>query len=196
MDKYNGLTEKELIILLQQNEEGALRPLYEMHLRPLHYFIVRIAKSRQLAEDVIQDVFIKIWETRSQIDPERPFKTYLYTIAKRHLLNLLKRATHETFIIEEIGKYATQTENTTDLQIEYSEHNVLLNEAIEKLPEQCKAVFLRCKMQGMTYKQTAEELGIAEGTVHSQMVKALRMIREYISFKNAILLLLVYLKNY
>lgn len=196
MHKYEGLTEKELVILLQQNDEGALRPLYEMHLRPLHYFVLRIAKSKQLAEDVVQDVFLKLWDNRAQINPDQPFKTFLYTIAKRHLLNLLKRVQHEAAILEEIKKYALPTEHTTDLQLDYSESNEILNEAVEKLPTQCKAVFIRCKIQGMAYKEVAAELGITEGTVQAHMVKALRIIREYITFKNAVLLLLAYLKNY
>lgn len=196
MNKYVGLTEKELILMLQQDDEGALRPLYESHIKSLHYFILRIAKSKELAEDVVQDVFLKLWENRNQIDSEQPFKTYLYTIAKRHLLNMLKRVQHETFILKEIKRYVTHIENTTDLQLEYSESNNLLNEAINKLPPQCKAVFVRCKILGMSYKEVAAELCIAEGTVHAQMVKALRIIKEYISFKNAILLLIAYLGNY
>ena len=194
--KYDGFPEKELIIMLQQDDEEALRPLYESHIKPLHYFILRIAKSKQLAEDVVQDVFLKIWDSRKQIDPDQPFKTFLYTIAKRHLLNMLKRVQHETFILDEIRKYTATTERTTDLELEYSESNELLREAIEKLPAQCKTIFLRCKIEGKPYKQVAAELGIAEGTVHAQMVKALKIIREYINFKNAILLLLAYLKNY
>ena len=194
--KYDGFTERELIILLQQDDEEALRPLYESHLKPLHYFILRIAKSKQLAEDVVQDVFLKIWDSRKLIDPDQPFKTFLYIIAKRHLLNMLKRVQHETFILEEIRKYTVTVEHTTDHQLEYSESNALLKEAMEKLPPQCKTIFLRCKIEGKPYKQVAAELGIAEGTVHAQMVKALKIIREYITFKNAILLLLAYLKNY
>ncbi|SMC66080.1 RNA polymerase sigma factor [Pedobacter africanus] len=196
MRKYKGLTEKELIILLQQDDQGALRPLYESHLKPLHYFILRIAKSRELAEDVVQDVFVKLWDNREQIDPDQPFKTFLYTIAKRHLLNLLRRVQHETQILDQIKKYTAFSEDTTDLQLDYAESNELLNEAIEKLPPQCKTIFIKCKIQGMSYKHAALELGIAEGTVHTQMVKALRLIKEYITFKNAILLLLAYLKNY
>ncbi|MCD0489891.1 RNA polymerase sigma-70 factor [Pedobacter sp. MC2016-14] len=194
--KYDGYTERELIILLQQEKEEALRPLYESHLKPLHYFILRVAKSKQLAEDVVQDVFLKIWDSRQQIDPDQPFKTFLYTVAKRHLLNMLKRVQHETFILDEIRKYTVTTERSTDLQLEYSESNELLKEAIEKLPPQCKTIFVQCKIEGKAYKQVAIELGIAEGTVHAQMVKALKIIREYINFKNAILLLLAYLKNY
>lgn len=99
-------------------------------------------------------------------------------------------------ILEQIRKYATAAEDTTDLQLAYAESNELMNEAIEKLPPQCKTIFIKCKIQGMSYKHVALELGIAEGTVHVQMVKALKAIKEYITFKNAILLLLAYLKNY
>lgn len=196
MVKHTLLPEKELIYLLREGQEEALRSLYDIHVRKLYYFIFRTAKSSQLAEDVVQDVFIKIWETRSQIDPEQPFRTYLYTIARRHLLNLLKRLQHESGILEEIRKYTDMGENTTELQVEYSESNMLLTEAIAKLPRQCKEIFIRCKMQGLSYKQVAAELDITEGTVNSQMVKALRAIREYITFKNAVLLLLAYLVNY
>ncbi len=196
MTKYSELHESELIFLLRKGHEGALKPLYNLHVKKLHYFILRTAKSRQLTEDVIQDVFIKIWENREHIDPGLPFKTYLYTIAKRHLLNLLKRVQHESGILDEIRKYAVPVENTTELQMEYSESNTLLHEAIAKLPPQCKEVFLRCKIRGLSYKQAAAELNITEGTVNSQMVKALRLIKEYISFKNTILLLLACLLNY
>ncbi|PWG80308.1 RNA polymerase sigma factor [Pararcticibacter amylolyticus] len=195
MFNYDGLSEKELICLLQEGHEGALRSLYDIHVKKLHYFILRTAKSRQLAEDVVQDVFIKIWETRLLIDPQQPFKTYLYTIAKRHLLNLLKRLQHETGILEEIRKYMDPVENTTELQIEYAESNLLLAEAISKLPIQRREVFIRCKLQGLSYKQVAAELDISEGTVNNQMVKALRSIREYITFKNTIVSLLIFFMN-
>lgn len=192
MELYDELSDGELADLLRGGEARALRALYDRHLRQLHYFILRTAKSRTLTEDVVHDVFIRIWETRSQINPSLPFKSYLYAIAKRHLFNVLKRAQHETFILEEIRKYTVPSENTTDLLLDLKEGNALLNEAIEKLPKQCKAVFILCKIQGMTYKQVAEELGITEGTVNSQMVKALRSIKKYISLKNAFSLLLLY----
>lgn len=198
MGKYDGLNDRELISLLQQGDEGVLRTIYDTHIRQLHYFILRTAKSRQLAEDVVQDVFIKIWENRMQIDGEQPLKPYLYTIAKRHLLNLLKRVQHEAYIVEEIRKNTTLVENTTEMVIDFHESNSVITEAIDKLPSQCKEVFLRCKIKGLSYQQTADELGISEGTVNSQMVKALKSIRMHVKLKNtlgAILLVLNYMSE-
>lgn len=191
MGKYDGLNDRELISLLQQGDEGALRPIYDTYIRQLHYFILRTAKSRQLAEDVIQDVFIKVWDNRMQIDMEQPFKPYLYAIAKRHLLNLLKRAQHESYIIDEIRKSTSPVENTTDMTIDFQESNVAITEAIDKLPNQCREVFLRCKIKGLSYQQTAEELGITEGTVNSQMVKALKSIRIHLEWRNTMGILLL-----
>lgn len=186
MGKYDGLNDRELISLLQQGDEGALRPIYDTYIRQLHYFILRTAKSKQLAEDVVQDVFIKVWDNRMQIDKEQPFKPYLYTIAKRHLLNLLKRVQHEAYIVEEIRNNTATLENTTDMAIDFQESNVAITEAIDKLPSQCREVFLRCKIKGQSYRQAAEELGITEGTVNSQMVKALRSIRMHVQLKNTV----------
>lgn len=196
MGKYDGLNDKELISLLQNSDEAALRAIYDTHIRQLHYFILRTAKSRQLAEDVVQDVFIKVWENRMHIDAEQPFKPYLYTIAKRHLLNLLKRVQHETYIVEEIRKYASTVEDTTDMALDFQESNAAITEAINKLPSQCREVFVRCKIKGLSYQQAAEELGITEGTVNSQMVKALKSIRSYVNLKNAIGVIIIFISNY
>ena len=190
MGNYSGYTESELIELLKKNDQQALSTLYYTHVKKLKYYIQRTAQSPLLAEDIVHDTFIKIWENRFEIDPAKPFKPYLFTIAKRNLLNVLKRAQHETSIMSEIRKYAKNEENTTELQLDYNESNSLLAEAIHSLNGQCKEVFVRCKIQGLTYKQAAEELGITESTVNKHMNKALTIIREYIKLKNAVSVLL------
>lgn len=192
-DRYNNLSEGELIILLKQDDTHALSRLYYNHVKQLQYFILKAAKSPFLVEDIVHDTFVKIWENRDNIDPNQPFKPYLYTIAKRHLINLLKRARHESSIMEEIKKYALETENSTELLLDYSESNFIFKEAVKCLPERCREVFVRCRMQGLTYKQAADELGIAESTVNNQMVKALKSIREFITLRNALLVILLHI---
>jgi RNA polymerase sigma-70 factor (family 1) len=195
MTEYQILSDQELIALLQEEDGKALRALYDRYIRQLHYFILRIAKSKVLTEDVLHDVFLKIWDNRMQIDPEQPFKSYLFTIAKRHLLNLLKRAQHEGAILEQIQKNTSPVESATDMDVDYRESRELISEAINQLPAQCREVFVRCKVQGLSYKETADELGITEGTVNSQMVKALKSIRQFITIRNAVGILFIYLLN-
>lgn len=190
MDKYKGYNESELISMLQKGDQQALSTLYYLHVKQLKYYAQRTAQSPFLAEDIVHDTFVKVWENRLLIDPLRPFKPYLFTIAKRNLLNMLKRAQHETVIMSEIRKYSSDDENTTELQVDYNESNALITEAISNLNGQVKEVFVRCRIQGMTYRQTAQELGITESTVNKHMNRALTLIREYISTKNAVSVLL------
>ena len=190
MNKYSEESEVKLIKLLQNDDQEALSALYYLHVKKLKYYIQRTARSPFLAEDIVHDTFIKIWENRMDIDPIKPFKPYLFTIAKRNLLNVLKRAQHETSIMSEIRKYAEEQENTTELQLNYNESNSLISEAVNSLSGQSKEVFIRCRIQGLTYKQAAIELGITESTINKHMNKALTTIREYIKHKNAVSLLL------
>lgn len=190
MNIYNNHSEKELIILLREGDANALSSLYYLYVKPLKYFVLRTAKSSLLAEDVVHDTFIKIWENRDKINAEQPFKPYLYTIARRHLLNLLKRAQHEVSIMEEMKKSSVSEENATELLIDYTESSSIFSEAINSLPEQRKEVFIRCRIQGLTYKQAAVELGISESTVNNQMVKALKTIRGFITIRTALLVLM------
>lgn len=190
MNTYNDYTEEKLLCLLIEGDANALSSLYYSHVEQLKYFVLRTAKSSALAEDVVHDTFIKIWENRARVDSKQPFKPYLYTIARRHLMNLLKRARHEVCIMEEIKKSIKYDEHATDLSIEYAESNSMFNEAINRLPDQRKEVFIRCRIQGLTYKQAAAELGISESTVNNQMVKALKSIREFMTIRTALLVLM------
>ena len=182
--------EEELLLSLKNGNSRALSELYNSYADQLYFFILKTAKSPDLAEDVLQDVFIKIWEARSFIDHTKPVKPYLYTIARRHLINLLKRASHEVAIIEEIKRYTPFSENYTDLHLDYSESNSVLKEAIDQLAPRAKEVFVRCKMEGLSYKQVADQLGITEGTVNSQMVKATKVIKRYFSLRYLLLIIM------
>lgn len=190
MNKYKGYAENELIELLRQGDQEALAALYYLHFKPLKYYAQRTTKSPFLAEDIVHDTFVKVWEKRTEIDPSKLFRAFLFTIAKRSILNMLKRAQHESSIMMEIRKYAKQEENTTELQLNYRESNGLMSEAINQLKGQSKEVFIKCKIDGLSYRQAAEELGITESTVNKHMNKALTSIREYIHLKNALSVLL------
>jgi len=192
---YNGFDEKKLLLLLKSNDRKAFSTLYHSYVTPLRHFIIRIAKSPELTDDIIHDTFIKVWEYRSNINADLPFKTLLFTIGKRVLLNVFKRAQHEQLILEQIKKHAVIYHNDTDETINFNESNLLLHEAINQLPKQCREVFIKCRLEGASYKEISAELGIAESTINNQMVKALKFIRKYLTVKNtAVILLIVFLK--
>jgi len=185
---YHKLSDEELTALLRDGDERALRAIYDRYLRQLHYYIVRLAKSKELAEDVVQDVFVKVWEKRAELDQGKSLRSFLFTVAKRNLLNLIKRAQHERYILEQL----TYHQPEEDVPFSYEQGRAIFTAAVEQLPAQCREVFVRCNMQGLSYRQTAEELGISEGTVNSQMVKAIRSIKQYISLRSALALVSIW----
>ncbi|EOR96291.1 RNA polymerase ECF-type sigma factor [Arcticibacter svalbardensis MN12-7] len=183
--------EEKRLVLLKSGNISAFSEIYKTYVDQLYFFILKTAKSPNLTDDVVQDTFVKIWEYRSLIDPTKPFKPFLYTVARRHLLNVLKRASHESVIVEEIKRHTIFSENVTDLQTEYSECRGLLDEAINQLAPRSREVFVRCKIDGFSYKEVAEELGISEGTVNSQIVKATKSIKRFFSLRELLIIILL-----
>jgi len=196
MDKTcNEFDEEKLLLLLKNNDRRAFSTLYHLHVKPLRRYLIKVAKSPILTDDIIHDTFIKVWESRSTINPNLQFRPFLFTIAKRLLFNLIKRAQHEQLILTEIKKYAIPLHNTTEETINYNESHFLLNEAINQLPNQCRQVFIKCKLEGFSYREISAELGIAESTINNQMVKALKSIKKYLFLRySAILLLFLFFK--
>src|SRR5690606_14144621 len=136
-------TDKNWVLRMQAGDMQALSEVYVYHYQRLSYFVLRTAKSPDLTADVIHDTFVRIWEHRGNLDPEQPLRPYLYTVARRTLLNLLNRAKHETQILTEMRNYVPTSENSTERALDYGESEALVHEAMEKLPSRCRAVFVK-----------------------------------------------------
>ena len=172
--------EQALLIRLKSGNQDALSKLYHIYSDQLSYDLQRVAKSPFLAEDVVHDTFLKIWQTRDQLDPFKPFKPYLFVIAKRTLFSIFRRAKQEADILSEIKKYYLEEDQSTQQLLAYNESVTLLNEAVDTLTAQVKKTFIYCRIRGMSYKQAAAELGVTESTINKHMTKALQLVREYL----------------
>lgn len=182
--------EKSLIIRLMEGDINALSQLYRSHYPALLYYILKTAKSTTLAEDVLHDTFLKLWEYRANINPDEGLKPLLFTIAKRHLLNLLTRAGKETKIMSEIRKAAVESVDAVNETMAYREQRQLIDEAIAELPPRCRQVYEKCQIEGLSHQQVAEELGISVSTVNNQMVKANAHIQQFIKMQHGLTILI------
>ncbi len=170
-----------LIQRLRTGDEKAFRQIYDLYAGRLQAFAIRIVKSPVLAEDLIQDIFVNLWELRESLDPEKNFQSFLFTITRNHALNLLKRSSANTLVLNEIFIYAAKSSNTTEDLIEFDETSRILHQALDQLPPQQKRVFELCKLNGLSYEQAAAELNISPGTINAHMVKSIRFIKTYLS---------------
>lgn len=177
--------EKELRViegLISGDREAFLR-IFDQYHHALYVHVLHFVKSPDLAADLVQDVFIKIWENRAGIKVELSFKAYLFRIAKNHLINYLKRAAKEKSIKSEIGKYAISSHNQNEDGVIYADLAFHAERAIDQLPTQRQVVFRLFKEEGKDQHEIAAQLGISKNTVRDHLAKAGKFIRAYLRVK-------------
>ncbi len=148
-----------------------------MHYNELCAYIYSLSKNRQQAEDVVQNVMLKIWKNKEKLNINTSIKSYLYKSCYYELIDSFKKNKKELNYIEQI--------KSTVLEVFIEEDNDFVKnqikkvrDEIDKLPPKCKEVFILNKMQGLKYKEVAEQLGVSIKTVEAQLSKAMIRIKE------------------
>jgi len=151
--------------------------MYRMHSLAIYANILRMVRDEAAAEDLLQEVFLRIWENRGQIDPEKSFKGYLFTCSRFLVLNFLRHVSIE----RQVENYLAHTQAEAYRHVEESvfgkEAEAFLLKTIAQLPKQRQRVYSLCKIEGMSYEQAATALGISITTVQDHIVKANRFIK-------------------
>lgn len=176
-------TEDSIAPLLQQLKQGsepAFNALYRMHSRMLLSNIRKLVRDNEVAKELLQDLYMKVWEKRESIDLDKPFKSFLYTIAKNMVYNYLHRVSLDKKARVRLVQDAVEYYSHAEEDLEFKETDELVKRAIGELPSQARQVFTLSKMQGKSHQQIAEELGISIKTVNNHMVKANKEVRAYL----------------
>lgn len=173
--------EKELLLQLRMGHKSAFEELYSRYKLRLTGNLLRILKSPELVEDVIQDVFLGVWENRLNIDPEQSIKSYLYASTANRAKNIFRKASYDQkfkdFLLPQWKEYYTHVEELLFAQ----ENNQLLEELLNNLSPQQQKVFRLCKMEGKSYKEVAQLLGISEATVNTHISKANSVLKNLVN---------------
>jgi RNA polymerase sigma-70 factor (ECF subfamily) len=193
MNETTAVEEISLRKEIANGSESAFEKLFRLYYSSLTGYAFNILKDRDLAEGTAQEVFVKFWEKRSEISIEQSLKAYLFRAVFNKCMNLKKH--------DEVKKnYQTEKLATADQYSDSSLTQWELQEkielAIQQLPEQCQKIFRLCKIDGMKYKEIADELGISIKTVENQMGKALKILRKSLAGLLAfILYILIFYDN-
>jgi RNA polymerase sigma-70 factor (ECF subfamily) len=174
------MNEKELIILLKQGSQKAFDSLYQMYAKRLYAYCYQYTKSREETEEIVQDVFMKLWINKSTIRQEDTINSLLFTIARNQLINGYKSRLN-SFVFEEYVDYCNQEElsvNDTAHRVEYDDFCRLLDKAMTYLSDTQQKVFDYCKLRQLSNRETAKRLSLQEQTVKNQLSIALKILRE------------------
>lgn len=184
MTVYSTYTTSELYQLIAEGDEQAFNVLYERHWRKLFRFLYRMTKSREMAEELTADVFLKLWIGRELVPEIHNMDGFLYQVAHRKALDFLKLAARESSLqkvisLQMIGEIAESTEQP-DKHLMEEEYRRIVEAAILQLSPQRKKVFTLSREEGMTHKEIARQLNLSPGTVKRTMSDALESIRRYL----------------
>jgi RNA polymerase sigma-70 factor (ECF subfamily) len=172
--------ESELVKKISLGDAAAFEKLFKSYFQILVDFCFRFVEDVSIAENIVQDVFLKIWANRAKLDPGIKIKYYLYRAVKNkafnHLrhLKIVKKSAQDVYGNHIPGK-------TPEEEITEEEMVELLIKAIEKLPEKCKTIFFMSKYDHLKYPEIAETLDISIKTVEYHMRRALKFLRKHLS---------------
>jgi RNA polymerase sigma-70 factor (family 1) len=164
---------------LKSGDVDAYRLIYNRYHSQLYYYALRFLKMPELAEDVIHDVFLKLWEIREQLKPEFGIAGYLYKISRNQIFKLIKKISVETELRSKVISIIEDQVLESEASLQWNEYEGLLGGAVDQLPPQCKKVFNLCRQEGKTYDEAAQILGISKHTVKEHMMAAMKSIKKY-----------------
>ena len=165
---------------LIEGDEEAFVMLYNKYHKKLYWVARKMTQSEEVAQDVTQDVFLKIWENRTSIDPHQNFAAYINSICKNVVYDFFKKATLEESVINQMQEFAEMTTPEKDNEDFYESYKELLHKAIENLPPKRRQIYESCKLQGKSYDNVGNEYNISRSTILDHIVKANKFIKEYL----------------
>jgi RNA polymerase sigma-70 factor (ECF subfamily) len=178
-----NISDEELVEKLRKGDLEAFDTLFEKYSNRLFGFAMKYLKSKEEAEGLVQDVFLKIWENRKKLKKESSLNSYLFTISYHNICKFFRNKQLQGKLKEEIG-LASEISMDTEDQINYHSTLEEIEKLIEQLPPKQKVIFLKSRKEGKSTREIAEEMHLAPGTVDNHISAALKFIRKHISGSN------------
>ena len=193
MKKAVGEIDVATIVQLREGDEAAFRLVFECYNRRLYLFAYKFLKNREQSEEVVQETFLNLWNSRKTVREEYPISCLLFTIAKRLTLNLLRKASKQLTIREELWRSISETHNETEETILGLDLKKFAEKVVLTLPKQQQTVFRLSRYDNLSYDEIAEKLNISRNTVKNHLVQALKNLRYHFSDSDYLVSLLIFL---
>jgi len=176
----SNLPEKELLFKVAEGDEDSFRILFDKYRNKIYSLSMYLTHSEYISEEITQEVFMKIWVNRKQLEGVEYFNAYLRTIASHVASNYLKRLANEKIILQKISNETEPSSETTDNTIIYNEYQAILEQAIQSLPPQQKKVYILSRHEGLKQDDIAKMMNLSPYTVKEYMKNALQTIRKFV----------------
>lgn len=195
MERNSNKITKEILVRLSQDDETAFDVIYWSYNTHVYNFANSLLYSPSAAQDITQNVFLKIWEKRHEIDPEQNFNAYLFTIAR----NLVYKETEHRLLAEQItlelreGRDEVDCSTEQELDMHFTE--AYYRRLVEALPPARREIFKLSRFQKMSNKEIAARLSLSEKTVETQLYRATSYLKKYLLTEEGAGMIILFLVN-
>ena len=188
-ESVNNLGEIKLLMALKAGDRPAFEQIYQNYSPRIYLNVLRMVKSAEDAQEILQEVFVKVWEKRELIDPSQSFKSYLFQISKFTVYNFIRRINLDKKLKAYLARENSELYTHIEESIAYMESEQFVQDTIEKLSPQRKQVYKLCKIEGKSYAEVSEQLGITQSTINDHIVKATKFLKaQHSSYGGALVL--------
>lgn len=168
----------DLVIRLQNGSKYAFKKIFTFYHQRIYNFCLRLLENPDKAEEIVQKVFVALWEQQSQLDESKSLASYLFSIARYMVYQEYRTRAYMKAAFKEIACQRTSFRETTKDEVLFKELSDVIQKLINQLPARQKEIFRLSRDTGLSYKEIAKKLDISENTVDTQIRRALNSLRK------------------
>ena len=193
MKDFTLYNDEELMQEIKADNMFAFDVLYKKYSKKLYKFGYSILKSKEETENLIQDVYLNLWENRHKVEKDSSVKSYVFTITYNSAISVIRKKAKESQFVEYLKSLQQINIEPVNVELEYNELTKKLDEIVKALPQRQKEVYLMHKVDGLKYSEITERLHISVNTIENHMSRALKTIRKKLGNYSLIAILFWYL---
>ena len=179
--KYKDHPDSSLLEILARGDQAAFEELYNRYHCGIYNYLLKFTKSATLTEDLVHDVFLKIWEIRDRLKISSSFSSYLFRAARNTSIDHLNQiALHHKLLRQSTWVRQVDSNRTSEGLYQWRQYHAMLENAIASLTNQRRKAFIFCRQEGKTYEEAASLMGISRHTIKEYLVDAVKSIKQYL----------------
>jgi RNA polymerase sigma-70 factor, ECF subfamily len=189
------IPDSDILLAIRQGNERVYEVVFRKHYQSLCNYACGILKDMDDSEEVVQSIFLKFWEQREGIEINVSLKSYLYRAVHNMCLNRIKHLKIQETYRQYVGDYLEETYDSATEIMDKVELENRIEDALEKLPEQCRLIFKMSRFEELKYQEIADKLGLSVKTIENQIGKALKIMRSELADYLPVMLLFILFGN-
>lgn len=186
----DGDDEALMLAQLAEDSELAFRSVFELYHGKIYKVAMMYVKCVPAAEEIVQDVFLKLWINRKKLERIQSLESWLFIVTKNHTFNFLKKQASELLARDKWGAQSASVDDSLESKVISSQCEQLIKEAILRLPPQQQKIYRLAKEQGLSYEAIGNELALSSLTVKTHMARALATLRIFVKSHISMIIML------